>query len=106
MKKLLIMAALLHYSVCGMAAVTSMGDRSCGKWIEGRKSPDAPYALAHESWLAGYLSGYAAATGSDFLSKADGPELVQWITKFCMDNPSKNVSAGAKEIASILNRRK
>lgn len=106
MNKVSVAVAIFLLSNISFAGVTTMGDRPCSKWNEGRKSPDAPYALAQESWLAGFLSGYAVGTGSDFLATASGPELVQSITRFCAANPTKGISDGAKELASTMNRKK
>lgn len=83
-----------------------MGDRPCSKWNEGRKFPDAPYALAQESWLAGFLSGYAVGIGSDFLAAASGPELVQSISRYCAANPTNVISDGARELVSKIKRQK
>lgn len=105
MNKIPVTVALFLFSNISFAGVTTMGDRPCTKWNEGRKSPDAPYALAQENWLAGFLSGYATGIGSDFLASASGPDLVQSITRYCAANPTKGISDGAKELASTMKRR-
>lgn len=72
-------------------AVTSMGVRPCGTWIENRRIPNSNGDVAAQGWLAGYLTGMAVASGRDALVNADLPSMSLWIDNYCRQNPLKRL---------------
>ena len=76
---------ILQLLVSSAFAVTVMGNRSCGNWIEGRQTGGIS-DVAASAWLVGYLSGLAVESNKDILASADGPSLFLWMDKYCREN--------------------
>ena len=69
------------------------GTPSCGEWVVHRKKSDT-LALSNTSWLMGYLSGLAVASGKDFLQGIDNTAIFSWMDNYCLANPLKDTGAG------------
>jgi hypothetical protein len=78
---------------------------SCGEWVAHRGKSDT-LALGNASWLLGYLSGSAVATGKNFLPGTDNASIYKWMDDYCMTNPLRDLSSGGNALASELARRK
>ena len=68
------------------SAVVVMGAWPCGEWVKNEQA-DSWEARVQRSWLIGYVSGQAAATGVDVLKGASGPSMILWVTNYCNSNP-------------------
>lgn len=85
MKKIFLFVAL-QLLMTSSFAVTVMGARSCGTWIEARKSGGIS-ELASEAWIIGYLTGLSVESDKDILASTDANSIYLWTDKFCRDNP-------------------
>jgi hypothetical protein len=103
MKKAITLALVgLAISTWGLDAravgVTTLGDRSCGKWIADRPSNPSDQSigrLSNTGWLVGFMSGAASASGRDILERTDGQSIVLWMDNWCRANPLEYVADGA-----------
>jgi hypothetical protein len=70
-------------------AATSMGVRSCGKWVAAHSEPRGGTVdqIAVEAWLVGFLTGLAMESEKDILKDVDAPSIFLWTTNFCKANP-------------------
>ncbi len=74
---------------------------SCGEWVVHREKSDT-LALANASWLLGYLSGSAVATGKNFLPGIDNSSIFKWMDKYCQGNPLRDLRGGGDALAAEL----
>lgn len=85
-------------------AVTVMGSRSCGEWVEARKT--GGYSeIAVQGWLGGYLSGLAVESGRDILASTDLSSLSLWMDKHCKDNPLRRIDGAGYFLFIELERK-
>ena len=75
---------------------------SCGEWVVHREKSDT-LALSNASWLLGYLSGMANASGKAYLSGTDNSSIYKWMDSYCRKNPLRDVSSGGNALAAELN---
>ena len=90
-------------------AITVLGARSCGTWIESRtdnSSGKSWASLASESWLVGYLSGLAGGIDKDFLKGTDAPSIFLWVDNYCRSNPLKAIDDAGIALALELVKQK
>ena len=87
-------------------AVQVRGARSCGQWIELRKTLDAVEAVAQESWFVGYLSGMAAYSDTDILKGTDNPSIFLWLDNYCRAKPLKRIDDAGDELFLELKKQK
>lgn len=73
-------------------AVEIRGHTSCGKWQSERANSQINYA---ETWLMGYLSGYAVGRSRDFLKGTDNASIFYWMDTYCRSNPLRDTVDGA-----------
>jgi len=78
---------------------------SCGEWMAHREKSDT-LALGNSSWLLGYLSGSAVATGRNFLPGTDNASIYKWMDDYCLKNPLRDLSSGGSALAAELARKK
>jgi hypothetical protein len=78
---------------------------SCGEWIVHREKSDM-LALGNASWLLGYLSGLAVASGRDSLSATDNASIYKWMDNYCRTNPLRDLSSGGSLLTAELARNK
>ena len=78
---------------------------SCGEWIVHREKSDT-LALSNASWLLGYLSGMAVASGKDTLSGTENSSIYKWMDAYCRKNPLRDVSSGGNALTAELSRTK
>jgi hypothetical protein len=95
-----------------MATTLGVGNRSCGSWIEARRSvgllPDV-----YEGWIAGYLSGSNAIISyeyhTDDLAQAqkqtDARGLYAWIDNYCQAHPLNSIAQAADALSGELIQR-
>jgi hypothetical protein len=94
--------------------VLGFGNKSCGSWIEARRSSNAT-ANSFEGWVAGFLSGSNSviasnpALGIDILEKvsaqSDAQGLWAWIDNYCQTHPLNSVATAADALGGELIRR-
>ena len=76
-------------------AVEVRGMPSCGTWVKDRRDGEVNWAhLTNISWLIGFLSGLASATGRDALTGTNNDSIVLWMDNFCQANPLKDIEDG------------
>jgi hypothetical protein len=68
-------------------AIEVRGIRSCGEWVSDNKT----LALGNQTWLLGYLSGIAVATGKQVLNGTDNQSIYLWVDNYCRANPLKSL---------------
>ena len=78
---------------------------SCGEWIVHREKSDT-LALGNASWLLGYLSGLAVASGRDYLSGTENSSIYKWIDDYCRRNPLRDLASGGSALAAELSAKK
>jgi len=101
---------LLASSMVALAAESQRGVEarqppSCGEWVVHREKSDT-LALSNASWLLGYLSGSAVASGKDFLPGVDNASIFKWMDKYCQSNPLRDLRSGGDALAAELSRKK
>ena len=84
-------------------AVEIVGASSCGQWVADRSTDRDEYVT---TWLVGYLSGKAVATGKNFLKNTDNKSVYLWMDNYCRSNPLRHISDGADDLAIELIRMK
>jgi hypothetical protein len=87
------------------AAVEARQAPSCGEWVAHRGKSDT-LALGNASWLLGYLSGAAIATGRNFLPGTENAAIYKWMDNYCMSNPLRDLASGGNALAAELARKK
>ena len=107
------MKTLLRIAIVGIAlmlfseatlAVSIRGPRSCGSWIEDRDMERRGAGMnTGTSWLIGFLSGLAMATGKEFWGKPnvnllDNGSVYLWMDNYCRANPLKDIDDGGIEL--------
>ena len=103
--KVLFLASVLALASFGADAVETIGDRSCGKWIEVRKATTWN-TLEVQAWLIGYLSGLAVASNKDIAKGTDNESIHAWMDNYCKSNPLKYLGSGGLELYRVLVREK
>ena len=84
----LVAAAVWLPTTAGAVAIMGQGTESCGAWSEARHHDlPNPNATAMFSWVAGHISGAAAATGVDLLASTDAGAIKGWLDKYCREHP-------------------
>jgi hypothetical protein len=78
---------------------------SCGEWMAHREKSDT-LALGNASWLLGFLSGSAVATGKNFLAGTDNASIYKWMDNYCLTNPLRDLSSGGSALAAELTGKK
>ena len=107
----LIAACLLLVSstiaVCAPADGDSVARQapSCGEWIVHREKSDT-LSLGNASWLLGYLSGMAVASGKAYLSGTDNSSIYKWMDSYCRKYPLRDLGSGGIELAAELSGKK
>ncbi len=74
---------------------------SCGEWVVHRDKSDT-LALGNASWLLGYLSGMASASGKDYPPGTDNASIYKWMDSYCKKNPLRDLSSGGNALAAEL----
>ncbi|MFH1605095.1 MAG: hypothetical protein ABIH03_14455 [Pseudomonadota bacterium] len=83
------------------AAAEARHAPSCGEWVVHREKSDT-LALGNASWLLGYLSGMAKASGKDYLSGTDNASIYKWMDNYCRKNPLRDLASGGNALAAEL----
>ncbi len=98
MKKLLF-AVIFGLCISNVQAVTFMGlgTLSCGKYIKDKESKEIVHAL-NISWVVGFLSGAVSTSGNDVLKGTDIYAIEGVVTKYCQENPLKNLSDASNNV--------
>lgn len=103
--RLLLIAFTMGFSM-NSHAITVRGAVSCQDWVEKSADKQSAGYKAYGFWLLGNLSGFAEATGDDFLkSTADG-FIFSWMDNYCENNPVNSVSEGAVILYKELKKKK
>jgi len=103
----LLAGSLLCISCCA-SAVEIKGARTCGKWTEEKRQADGTKEMNRipvvitRSWLLGYLSGRAEATGRDFLRGTDSDSIFLWLDNYCRANPKAGLDQAGNDLAREL----
>jgi hypothetical protein len=93
-------------------SVTLRAAPSCKTWVNGRResqvSPDSGgiSSLTSEFWLLGYLSGINSARheGLDRLKRINSETILDWMDRYCKENPDKYVYHGADVLFASLGK--
>lgn len=109
-KSLVAACLLLAASIAAIAApaegeALARNAPSCGEWIVHREKSDT-LALGNASWLLGYVSGLAVASGRDYLSGTDNSTIYKWMDNYCRANPLRDVGSGGNALAADLAKKK
>lgn len=73
--------------------VLGLGSNSCGKWLEGKTSPNARFA--YRSWVSGFLTGVNWHTTGRQATVPDADAAVAFVDRYCENNPLLNISSAA-----------
>jgi hypothetical protein len=88
------------------AQVHIKGGRSCGVWIEDRRSKDKLGEIGDMNWLIGYLSGLTSAWNKDILAGTDNSSIYLWVDNYCQTNPMMRLDDAAEALARDLLQQK
>jgi hypothetical protein len=102
---LLLVSSAIAVSVLADGGAEARQAPSCGEWIVHREKSDT-LALGNASWLLGYLSGMAIASGKAYLSGTDNSSIYMWMDNYCRKNPLRDLSSGGNELAAELTGKK
>jgi hypothetical protein len=102
-----LLLASSSIAVCAPAdeGVEARQAPSCGEWIVHREKSDT-LALGNASWLLGYLSGMAIASGKAYLPGTDNSSIYKWMDNYCRKNPLRDLGRGGIELAAELSGKK
>ena len=73
------------------------GHHSCGTWTAERRVNGA-ITWQLESWVVGYLSGWARASSGNPLAGLEEDAVHAWIDNYCSRNPLDTISDAADEL--------
>lgn len=107
MKKVIfttLVTLILGFVSLPSSAFTTVGNRSCGKWVEGRSNPGSYRNIGVISWLGGYISGMASMSGVDILKDRDADSVFLWVDNYCRSNPLENLSDAGNALYSELQK--
>lgn len=85
-------------------ALSTVGDRSCGKWSARKQNPYTE--ASSEAWLMGYMTGLAIASEKDVLADTDGESMILWMDNYCRTHPLDLVGTGGATLFFELMGRK
>jgi hypothetical protein len=100
----LMLLSVLFSSAATAAAIVVRGGSSCGQWVQERSADGKPGA-SNEFWLLGYMSGLAAASGTDALRDTDAAYIELWMDNYCKANPLKRVDDGGDDLFIELKKK-
>lgn len=105
-RKLIFLCVLSTASnIFSAPTIDAIGARQCSDWIQVRKEGGWA-SINSESWLVGYLSGMASATGRDVLTGVDAKAIHIWADNYCQQNPLDNTTHVGVKLFYELSRRK
>ena len=92
--------------ISNVQAVTFMGSGtiSCGSYLKEKESMQFVH-LGNISWIVGFLSGVASASGDDVLKNTDSNAIEAAVTKYCQENPLQNVMDASTNVYFQLKKR-
>jgi hypothetical protein len=98
--KLTFFALLLltiHASSEARDTFSTIGKRTCLTWSEdfkksqGKEVYDSLAFMLDRTWLLGFASGINILAQRDVLEEIDAGLLTDWTTKYCQENPDKDL---------------
>jgi len=103
-----IAAVLTALAVAPAAAeVNIRGVSSCQTWLQER-APEGTGAVLEKSWLLGFASGLATATGADFWGSGenslDNEQVFRDVDDYCKAHPANDIDDAG--VAVFSERRK
>ena len=116
MKSLITLAVLLGIWGCGYVLLGAqqrtqpgtyvrfgLGLESCGRWVTER-ARESRVASEMDTWVAGYVTGYAAAEISPgrTMLLTDVAALNVWVDNYCRLHPLEKVADAALKLATEL----
>jgi len=87
--------------------VVGVGNGSCGKWIEDRRSA-GPSMFITQGWIAGYLTAYnnyAPYANGNVSRGTDVDGLFAWIDRYCRANPLDSIFRASSALILDLEKR-
>jgi hypothetical protein len=103
---LFLIASAIGFPINIYAADISVGSISCKEWIEDRASEsDYTNKYVDQSWVVGFISGYAVVSGTDSLLDIKIQAMYIWMDKYCASHPLKKVEDGAVNLVHELVRK-
>lgn len=93
MRSILILLLVLSGMTSNVysAQIAGAGTLGCGIWIAD-KNADSLRKFDSQTWVLGFLSGKAIATGKDILKNTPDESLFLWIDNYCQSNPLSDVA--------------
>src|SRR5688572_26357559 len=100
---------------CGPAAaqtntvfIRGWGASSCESWTAERQKPSPNAVAAMTSWVFGFLGAYnlysyrGTANGIDEM--VNNADIVDWLDRFCKEQPGTNLSQAAATLVKLLGK--
>jgi hypothetical protein len=93
--------------------VTLFGLRTCKDWNDAKQKSEQisgndgsnMVRLAHQTWLAGYLTGLnMASTQPNLLRDLDLDTVTEWVDKHCAEHPADSVINAVDSMFRKLHR--
>jgi hypothetical protein len=98
----LLLGMALVLADAGAQGVGIRGGPSCGTWVNAESNHKNTREGINfgRTWVIGYLSGLASATGKDFWGRQNinllsNDSVFLWIDNYCRSNPLKNLDDAA-----------
>lgn len=93
----------ISFSINSVASDLIVGTISCKEWIEDRSNDtDSFNKSVDQSWVMGFLSAYAMATRTNFLTNVKTQTIYDWMDKYCASHPSNKIEDGVIILAHEL----
>jgi hypothetical protein len=91
-------------------AVTTLGDRSCGQWVEARRSEVITNVSTLDSvsslnYLMGLMTGMALSENDDVLKITDADSVLLWMDQYCQTHPLDMITTGGMRLVMELRGR-
>jgi hypothetical protein len=86
-------------------ALISVDASNCREFAVVEKNKLAPYDRT-AAWIFGFLSGVATASDRDILRGLDPTAIVDWISKYCRQNPNDSLDTATAKFFQTLTTRK
>lgn len=97
---LIFAAVILYSSVASASTIYGMGAKTCGTWIEKRRTNDH-FDMAQ--WMLGYIS--AAGYYAFDLKESEGQAFVAYMDNYCQQNPLDDFSVGVRQLINELRKK-
>lgn len=99
--KIIFFSLMIFLATASAHAALSLGVQSCGVFVEDYDK-EGWERTANVAWLAGFISGYNAATNSDIGRGVNIRSIDLHVYNFCKKNPLKDTYDAVADVIKNL----